>query len=138
MAIKPLSSADFKKSRNFSDISMNFLKNPFTKDTTKVTNAESIKQAVKNLVLTVPGERFFNPDFGSRVTDLLFEPMDPFLMDAIRIEIETSINNFEPRILLTLVEVTPNYDVNSISVSIEYEIIGLPITEQVNFVLKRP
>lgn len=138
MAIKPLSSKDFKKSRNFSDISMNFLKNPFTKDTTKVTNADAIKQAVKNLVLTVPGERFFNPDFGSRVTDLLFEPMDPFLVDAIRIEIETAIKNFEPRIFLSEVVVTPDYDINSISVSIEYEIIGLPVTERVNFVSKRP
>tara|TARA_B100002019_G_scaffold70136_1_gene60351 strand:+ start:5135 stop:5551 length:417 start_codon:yes stop_codon:yes gene_type:complete len=138
MALKPLTSKDFKKSRNFSDISMNFLKNPFTKDTTKVTNQDAIKQAVKNLILTVPGEKFFNPQFGSSVTDLLFEPMDAFLVDRIRMEITNTIQNFEPRIVLELVEVIADYDANAMNVSIQYEIIGLPITEQISFVLKRP
>ena len=131
MALKPLTSKDFKKSRNFSDISMNFLKNPFTKD-------DAIKQAVKNLILTVPGEKFFNPQFGSSVTDLLFEPMDPFLVDRVRMEITNTIQNFEPRIVLEEVEVIADYDANAMNVSIQYEIIGLPITEQISFVLKRP
>lgn len=129
MVIKFLFSKDFKKFRNFLDIFMNFLKNFFIKDIIKVINVDVIKQVVKNLVLIVFGERFFNFDFGFRVIDLLFELMDLFLVDVIRIEIEIVIKNFEFRIFFSEVVVILDYDINFILVFIEYEIIGLLVIE---------
>lgn len=79
--------------------------------------------------MIVFGERFFNFDFGFRVIDLLFELMDLFLVDVIRIEIEIVIKNFEFRIFFSEVVVILDYDINFILVFIEYEIIGLLVIE---------
>lgn len=138
MALKDISNRDFKKSRSFKDISTNLVRNPFTKDVSAVSNEDAIKQAVKNLVLTVPGEKLFNPRYGSRVSQLLFEPLDPFLIDAIQAEILNTIKNYEKRVVVTELECLPDYDSNSIEVTLEYQIIGLPITQTVQFVLQRP
>lgn len=138
MAFKKITSKDFVKSRNFKDISLSFLKNPFTKDISPVTNAEAIKQSVKNIVLTAPGEKLFSPKFGSKVYKLLFEPLDPFIIDTIQSEILNTINNYEKRVTVTSLRCIPDYDNNSLDVSLEYQIIGLPITESVQFVLQRP
>jgi len=138
MALKDISSKDFRKSRSFKDISSNLVRNPFTKDVSAVTNADAIKQAVKNLILTAPGEKLFNPRYGSRVSQLLFEPLDPFLIDAIQTEILNTIKNYEPRVVVTNLECLPDYDTNAIDVTLEYQIVGLPIIQSVQFVLQRP
>lgn len=138
MALKDVTSKDFTKSRSFKDISTNFVRNPFTGDVNSVSNADAIKQAVKNLVLTEPGEKLFNPNFGSKVAKLLFEPLDPFLVDSLQSEILNTIKNYEKRVTVTNLECQPNYDDNSIEVTLEYQIIGLPIIQTVQFVLQRP
>lgn len=138
MALKDITGKDFKKSRSFRDISTNLVRNPFTSDVAVVNNADAIKQAVKNLILTAPGEKLFNPKFGSRVSQLLFEPLDPFLVDTLQTEILNTIKNNERRVVVTNLECLPNYDENSIEVTLEYQIIGLPITQTVQFVLERP
>jgi phage baseplate assembly protein W len=138
MALKPITGKDYKKSRSFQDISMGFLRNPFTEDVSKVTNDEAIKQSIRNLVLTTPGEKLFNPSFGSRVSELLFEQLDPFLVDSIQTEILNTIRNYEKRVVVTNLRCIPDYDNNAISVSLEYQIIGLPIVENIQFVLQRP
>ena len=116
MALKPITGKDFTKSRSFKDISMGFLKNPFTKDISPVTNEECIKQSVKNIVLTVPGEKFFKPQFGSKISQLLFEPLDPFLIDAIKSEILNTVSNYEKRVVVTNIRCIPDYENNAISV----------------------
>jgi phage baseplate assembly protein W len=138
MALKPITGKDYKKSRSFQDISMGFLRNPFTEDVSKVTNDQAIKQSIRNLVLTTPGEKLFNPSFGSRVSELLFEQLDPFLVDSIQTEILNTIRNYEKRVVVTNLRCIPDYDNNAISVSLEYQIIGLPIVENIQFVLQRP
>ena len=138
MALKPITGKDFTKSRSFKDISMGFLKNPFTKDISPVTNEECIKQSVKNIVLTVPGEKFFKPQFGSKISQLLFEPLDPFLIDAIKSEILNTVSNYEKRVVVTNIRCIPDYENNAISVSLEYQVIGLTIVETISFVLQRP
>lgn len=138
MPLLDLTSKDFKKSRSFKDISLGFLKNPFTKDVSPVTNEEAIKQSIKNIVLTSPGEKLFNPNFGSRVYSLLFEPLDPFLIDNIQTEILNTIANYEKRVQVTNIECVPDYANNAIDVSLEYSIVGLPIVETIEFVLQRP
>ena len=70
-------------------------RNPFTKDIYGVSNENAIKQSIKNLVLTVPGEKPFQPLVGSRVNELLFEPLDPFIADSIKDEIINTIKQHE-------------------------------------------
>ncbi len=138
MALKKIGGSDLKRSRSFKDFSVNFARNPFTDDLSVVNNDNSIKQAVKNIILTSPGEKPFQPLVGSSVNRLLFEPLDAFTADTIAEEIRTTINQYEPRVALTRVDVTPIYENNKLNVSLEYKIVGLPIVETIEFVLQRP
>ena len=138
MALKKIGGSDLKRSKSFKDFSVNFARNPFTDDLSIVNNDNSIKQAVKNIILTSPGEKPFQPLIGSSVSRLLFEPLDAFTADAIAEEIRTTINQYEPRVALTKVEVTPIFEGNKLNVSLEYRIVGLPIVETIEFVLQRP
>ena len=138
MALKNIGGSNLKRSRSFKDFSINFAKNPFTDDLSIVNNDNSIKQAVKNIILTSPGEKPFQPLVGSSVNRLLFEPLDAFTADAVAEEIRTTINQYEPRVKLTKVNVTPIFEGNKLNVSLEYKIVGLPIVETIEFVLQRP
>ena len=138
MALKKIGGSALKTSRSFKDFSVNFARNPFTDDLSVVNNDNSIKQAVKNIILTSPGEKPFQPLVGSSVNRLLFEPLDAFTADAIAEEIRTTINQYEPRVALTRVDVTPIFEGNKLNVSLEYRIVGLPIVETIEFVLQRP
>tara|TARA_Y100000004_G_scaffold80978_1_gene91004 strand:- start:116 stop:535 length:420 start_codon:yes stop_codon:yes gene_type:complete len=138
MSLKTIGGNNFTKSKSFKDFPINFAKNPFTDDLSVVSNENSIKQAVKNLILTAPGEKPFQPLVGSSVRDLLFEPLDAFTVDTLTDEITQTINQYEPRVKLTNVIVTPIEESNKINVSIEYQVVGLPIVETIEFVLQRP
>ena len=138
MALKKIGGSNLKRSRSFKDFSVNFDKNPFTDDLSVVNNDNSIKQALKNLILTAPGEKPFQPLVGSSVSQLLFEPLDAFTADTIMEEITLTINQYEPRVKLTNVDVTPIFEGNKLNVTIEYQIVGLPIVETIEFVLQRP
>jgi phage baseplate assembly protein W len=113
-------------SRAFRDINITFGKHPVTDDLLIVKDFNAIKNSVMSLLLTVPGERFFNPNIGSRVYSLLFEPMDFITRNSIKSEIEYTIRAFEPRVLLENVLVNENYDNNTYDIEIEYTIVGLP------------
>ena len=138
MALKTITSGDFKKSRAFADILMSFKRNPFTDDASIVKNDNAIKQAIKNLILTTPGEKPFQPTVGSKVMDMLFEPLDPFTADAVKDEIINTVNQYEPRVELTKVDVTAIPEGNKLNITLEYRIVGLPIVETIEFVLQRP
>lgn len=138
MSLKTIGAKEQKRSKAFRDIAMAFGKNPFTDDTNIVKNDNSIKQAVRNLILTSPGEKPFQPLCGSAVNDLLFEPLDPFTSDTLRDEIINTINQYESRVRLENVWITPIHDRNQLNITIEYQIVGQPITESFSFVLQRP
>ena len=138
MALKKIGGKNFTRSRTFTDLGIGFAKNPFTKDVSVVKNDNSIKQSIKNLILTTPGEKPFQPLVGSRVNDLLFEPLDPFTADSLQQEIINTINSYEPRVQLENVFVTPIYEGNKLNITIEYKVVGLPIVETIEFVLQRP
>ena len=137
MALKPISGKDIKRSKSFKDLSMSFSRNRFTDDVSSVTNENSIKQAIKNLILTVPGEKPFQPLVGSRVYELLFEPLDPFTVDAIQDEIINTITQHEKRVQFINVDVTPIYENNKINVTVEYQVVGVHIIEEITFVLQQ-
>ena len=138
MALKPVTGTSFKKSRSFKDVGMNFRLNANTKDVAAVINDNAIKQSIRNLILTVPGEKPFQPSIGSRVSELLFEPLDNFTSDAVRQEVINTIQQYEPRVTLTSVDINNRFSENAFDVVIEYKIVGLPTVETIEFVLKRP
>ena len=138
MALKDIDGSDFRRSRRFDDVNISLPINPFTKDIYSVKNENAIKQSIKNLVLTIPGEKPFQPLVGSRVNELLFEPLDPFIADSIKDEIINTIKQHEPRVDLQKVDVQPIYTQNRVNISVQYKIVGLPIVEDITFVLQRP
>ena len=124
-------------SQGFKDISMTFQSNPLNEDLIALKNANAIARSVRNIVMTLPGEKFFNPTFGSRITDSLFENIDDITAAVIIDEIRESIDNYEPRVDLLDVQAFPDYDNNSFDVTIIYEIIGIEIpAQELQFVLQ--
>ena len=122
--------------RKYKDISMSFETNPLNDDLVSLTDTGAIARSIRNIVFTSPGEKFFNPDFGSRVSESLFENVDNVSALAIKDEIKSSIINFEPRVNLLDTIVVPNPDDNEMAVTIEYEIVGIDIPpQQLEFVL---
>ena len=122
--------------QEFKDVSMSFQTNPLNDDLIALKNSSAIARSIRNIVFTQPGEKFFNPNFGSRISESLFENIDDASADVIRDEIRNSIRNFEPRVNLLSVIVRPNFDFNEMNVTIEYEIIGIDIPpQQLDFVL---
>ena len=123
-------------SQSFKDISMSFETNPLNDDLIALKNTSAIARSIRNIVFTQPGEKFFNPEFGSRVSESLFEIVDEVSSIAIRDEIRSSIINYEPRVKLLDVIVIPNVDDNEMNVTVKYKIIGIDIPpQQLDFVL---
>ena len=124
-------------SKGFKDISMSFEVNPITNDLIGVKNDTAIARSIRNLVLTTPGERFFNEDLGSGVSEVLFDTLDDISGAVIRDEIEQTIIRFEPRVKLTDVKVKPDYDNNEFNVTVTYDIVGIDaLPQQLNFALQ--
>ena len=127
-----------RASKSFKDINMSFKVNPLTFDLIANTNETAIARSVRNLILTAPGERPFNPELGSQVSRLLFEPMDDITTEALKEQIENTINNFEPRVKLRQVIVNTNYDNGEYDIAIRYDIIGIEAQpQQLSFALQQ-
>ena len=117
-------------SPGFKDISMTFQANPLNFDLIVLKNENAIARSVRNIVFTLPGEKFFDEDFGSRISASLFENLDDISSDTIVDEITESIENYEPRVKLISVEASPDFDNNTFNVTIIYEIIGADVPPQ--------
>lgn len=124
-------------SRGFRDLAMSFNENPSTKDFGAVKNERAISQSVRNLLLTMFGERPFQPEIGSRVRALLFEPWDVFAADAIRTEIFNTMERLEPRIEVVDVTVEDEPDANSVAINMEYIIVGQELVQTIDFLLEK-
>jgi phage baseplate assembly protein W len=116
--------------RTFSDLDLNFTKNPVTMDVTRRFDEDAVKNSIKNLVLTSNYERPFHSEIGSPIRQLLFEPATPMLGAMLRRAIEDLINTFEPRVNLTDIICVVAQDDHTIDVSIEFTILNTtaPIT----------
>ena len=117
-------------SRSFKDISLSFEPHPITKDLPVLKNANAIRRSVRNLVQTIPGERFFNPILGSSVYDSLFDLMDFGTSNLIEQEIITTLRNFEPRVNNVRVRVNARPDQNNFDVTIFFDIVGAALPPQ--------
>ena len=122
--------AQQRTSVGFKDVSMSFQKNPLTNDLIVQKDANAIAQSVKNLVLTDPGERFFNPDLGTGISQSLFENIDVISASQIQVYVENTIRNYEPRVRLQEVVILPNYNDGLFNVTVKYEIVGVDIPTQ--------
>ena len=124
-------------SQGFRDISMTFQNNPLNSDLIALKNETAIARSIRNIVFTLPGEKFFNPNFGSRVSRSLFENIDEISASIINDEIRNSINNFEPRVSLIDVQTIPDFDNGAFDVIIIYRVVGVDIpAQQLEFVLQ--
>ena len=124
-------------SQGFKDISATFQTNPLNNDLIAIKNETAIARSIRNIVFTLPGEKFFDEDFGSDVSRLLFENLDDLTTNLIRDQIFESITNFEPRVRLRNVIAQPNYGNNELNISIVYNIIGIDVpAQQLDFVLQ--
>ena len=108
----------------FKDLSVTFKKHPVTDDLVTVKDKSAVAQSIKGLLLTRRGERPFQPDLGSGLQDLLFEPMDYGSAALIKKEIRETLNRFEPRISITKLMCYPDLMNNGYEVELEYKIIG--------------
>jgi len=126
-----------KTSNLFADLMTNLIPHPISKDVVKVKNDQSIKQALRNLVLTNYGERMFQPTVGCDIRNALFEPNDILSADAIQHHITTTIQNHEPRVSLIEVVVQPSFEDDLVTVNIVFSIINTTAVQSLSMILKR-
>lgn len=123
--------------RTFYDLDLNFQPHPVTGDIVRIKNENAIVTSVKNLLLTNFYDRLFNPQIGSNLNNLLFEMLDGLTAGSIAEDIRTVIRNFEPRVRVDSVNVTPDYDNNGFNVTMEFFIVNNPEPISINFFLER-
>ena len=117
-------------SRSFKDISLSFIPHPVTGDLTIIKDANAIKRSVRNLVQTIPRERFFNSNLGTDIRGSLFDFCDYGTASVIQQQIQTTIENYEPRVDNLEIEVFPRPDTNEFEVNIYFDIIGQQFPSQ--------
>lgn len=127
-----------KQSIVYSDFMGNLERHPNSGDLARVTNAESIKQSLKNLIRMNYGDKLFNPYIGSQVNAMLFDPFDNFTLNDIKQHIWDTVTMFEKRVTLMDVTVTVNAnDENQAAATIKFYIINTNEQESLNLILKR-
>jgi len=124
-------------SRAFKDISLSFDPHPVTKDLPVLTNERSIRRSVRNLVETIPTERFFNSTLGTNIRRSLFDFVDYSTAVVIEDQIRNTVRFYEPRVANLRVQVDPRPDDNSFDVNLIFDIVGQDIpTQQFSFLLE--
>ena len=124
-------------SRAFKDISLSFSRHPVTNDIVVLKNEDAIKKSVVNLCRTKLNERFFNDLLGTRIEESLFDLNNDDISSVLETEIETLLENYEPRITLNDVSVKAQQDNNDLYIRIGYLITGLPFPPQnIEFLLQ--
>ena len=126
-----------RSARIYSDLNLDFLQNTATKDIQKITDVESVKRAVRNLVNLNHYEKPFHPEIGSNLRAMLFENMTPQMNVLISRQIEELIQNYEPRARLIQVKTLPLFDRNAYAVSINFQVVNQPEPVVVETLLER-
>jgi hypothetical protein len=127
----------YKKEERYSDIAMGFNKSPLSGNVSRVTEAQSIMQALKTLLLTNQGERLYSMNLGSKIRSSIFDPLDNITASTIDTSIRQVISNYESRVTILQLKVTPIEELNSFGVNLVFRIINIPEVQQLNITLKR-
>jgi len=125
-------------SRAFRDVSLSFKRHPVTNDILVIKNEDAIKRSVQNIVLTIVGEKPFEPDFGTNINDSLFELNTSVQAVGLEEQIRSALSLFEPRVANIVVTVSLEVDTNAMFATIQYDIVGLPVPTQTVDVLLFP
>ena len=126
-----------RKSKAFKDISLSFDPHPVTKDLPVLSNERAIVRSVRNLVETIPTERFFDSNMGTNIRGMLFENFSGSDVMIIEDMVRNTVRNYEPRVGDIGVEVGASLDENTISVRVLFSIIGLEApTQAFTFILE--
>ncbi len=112
------------QSQTYKDFNISFKSHPITNDLLVVKDDVAIKQSIRSLLLTQYGERLFNPEVGTKLKKILFDPLDYATAADVRNEIFRCLSLYEPRISVTSIEVEPNEDKNSYDVELEFEYVS--------------
>ena len=123
--------------KEYRDLDLNFTIHPIKKDINKHTAEMAVINSVKNLVLTQHYEIPFQPEIGSNIQKLLFEPLDSVTASLLDREIRQVIKNFEPRASVDILKVIPNYDKNGFTISLQFYIINRTEPISIQFLLER-
>ena len=121
----------------YSDIDFTFTKKPVTADVALSYDSQAVIRSIRNLLSTKHYERPFNPDLGANIDNLLFEPISPLTANALKNEITTTINNYEPRAILDSVNVEAKPDNNAYNVSLSFYIQNATLPTTVTLLLER-
>lgn len=138
-----LSDYNAKRSSNvarptlFSDLDLRLRRHPNTSDIRPLKDIDAVKNAVKNLLLTNPGDRPFHPEIGSGITGLLFETADAYIANVLKENIKVTLTRFEPRINNITVEVNDDPDNNAYFVQLTFNTASSVLPEEVGFYLER-
>lgn len=123
--------------REYSDLDLNFTIHPVKKDINRNVGDLAVINSIKNLILTNHYERPFQPDVGSNVRRLLFENMDNITASSIENEIKQTIANYEPRVNVTKISATADFDNNGFKVMLEFFVVNRTTPITINFFLER-
>ena len=121
----------------YSDVNSLMQAHPNTKDISVVENEDSVKNAIRNILLTRKGERFFNPSFGSGIYSVLFENMSPATEGDLRTLINNALDNHEPRANVLKLEVSPYPDENGVVITLVFSVINRTEPVVMNILLDR-
>ena len=121
----------------YSDLDLNFNRVPVTGDVSMSYDDQSVIRSVRNLLLTRPFERKFNPTVGSQIDNLLFEPVTPLTANLIKDEVTRTITNWEPRVTIATLDITPYPDQNGYNISLFLYIGNNTQPTGISLVLKR-
>jgi len=125
-----------RKDLVYKDLGLSFRSHPVTKKLVVLKNEEAIKRAIRNLILTNKGERFFNPLFGGNITSHLFENFGPITSINMREDIIDAVKTYEPRVNILEVEIKPNRDLNSVLINIFFNINENPTVNDLSFTVE--
>lgn len=137
MARSDYQTATRNSDERYSDFLMDFDKNPLTGNLARAVNEEAVKNAIKNLILTNKGERFYNGALGSQIRASLFEPADAVTADIIKTSIEQTLKYQEPRVNLLGVEIFDEPERNAYKVNIFFNIINIPDVIKLDLIINR-
>jgi phage baseplate assembly protein W len=123
--------------KSYADLSFDFTANPQTGDVATVKDAVSVKRGIKNILLTAPFERLFQPEVGSGIKNLLFEPMTPLTEQRLSDACRDAIEAWEKRASVIDIAVISDEEYNRYRVAIKFSINNSLVTEQVDVFLNR-
>ena len=128
---------DLKNRKSYADLSFDFTANPQTGDVATVRDDVSVKRGIKNILLTAPNERLFQPEIGSGIKEMLFEPMTPLTEQRLSDACREAIEAWETRASVINIAVIPEEEYNRYRVAIKFSINNSLETEQVDVFLNR-